>query len=387
MNATQTQPGRTDRPDHADRSGVQRWTNQVNKFRVLRIHYSADPDKNEDWYVKTRPGYSRTAWDQEHEITFVSYEGKGVFTNEYIPLPVEEGGHILSRGSLSENRAIYRVWDFGYHHPAVLFVQELENGHHYIFDELMGTDIWLQEFVPMVLEVTEKYKGKHLFIKDFCDPAGKAAKSTGKSDLAVLSEWGIRPVYAQFEIKDTINYVRNSLGQRRPDGYPTLLVDAERCPTLHDALQGGYRYAPVPEGRADKPLPLDDGYYEHLSDCLRYYHGHRLRLLPKGRSDGQAAAKGNGFTKDRFPYEAGRSEAPDDRRHDIRDPRSRYPAEGTFHPRTSSGVWSGGDAHTRGDGSTTEAGKDGKRVQRRQVVVASTFGGPMYSRFNGAGCP
>jgi len=353
--------------------GLARWTNGTNRFRVLRTHYTADPDKaTKRWYEKTRPGYSKTGWDQEFEITFTSYEGKGVYRSQFSNSPVAEGGHLVHDLGLEPDRPIYRIWDFGYHHPAVLFIQETGSHHHVVFDELMGTDIFLQDFVPMVLEKMERLKEKFSYVKDFCDPAGKQPKSTGKSDLEILREFDIRPTWAQFEIKDTINYVRNSLTTTMADGMPVLLVDAGNCPILVDGLSGGYRYAPAKEGKAAKELPLDDGYYEHLQDCLRYYHGHRLRLKARKREpDATAKDIRTRIAASRFESEQLGQGKDQDRRPNLIHPRDRYPGQGRFTNTRSD------KAGVHPDGPRTD--KVGG-VQRRQILVRDEYDGPRYSQ-------
>lgn len=356
------------------KGGLAKWTNGVNRFRVLRTHYTADPDKaTKAWYAKTRPGYSKTGWDQEFEITFTSYEGKGVYRSQFGNTPVAEGGHLVRSLDFDPDRPIYRIWDFGYHHPACLFIRETQSHHHVVFDELMGTDIFLQEFVPQVLEMTERYKGKYSYIKDFCDPAGKQPKSTGKSDLEILREFDIRPTWAQFEIKDTINYVRNSLTTTMADGLPVLLVDADNCPILIDGLSGGYRYPPGKEGKADKELPLDDGYYEHLQDCLRYYHGHRLRLKARRRDANEVPADIKArIAASKFESEQHGQGKDEDRRSHLIDPRDRYPGQGRF---TDPGRDKAGVHPDRSRSDKVVGG-----VRRRQIIVRDNYDGPVYSQ-------
>lgn len=65
------------------------WTNPNNKFRVLAIHYSADPSKNpatkewKIWYDEERKGMPKAKWNKEYEIDFSSKSGQLVFGSEY----------------------------------------------------------------------------------------------------------------------------------------------------------------------------------------------------------------------------------------------------------------------------------------------------------------
>src|SRR5438034_549752 len=103
--------------------GIQTHDNPKNGFHVIRVHYKADPEKRKPaWKLRNQPEYSEAAWDQEQEINFGSYAGRGVYRREFIDDLVENGGHVLNDYELTNTRPIIRIWDFGYHHPAVAFV-------------------------------------------------------------------------------------------------------------------------------------------------------------------------------------------------------------------------------------------------------------------------
>ena len=358
--------------------GLKEWRNASNGFKVIRLHFSADPARRgPDWKQRMRPGYTQVAWDQEQDIVFTTHAGKGIYRKEFINMPATEGGHLVYSIDLDPRRPIYCIWDFGYHHPAVLFVQEALAGHHVVFDELMGTDLWLQDFIPQVNEKIDSYKGKYNgHIQNFCDPAGKAEKSTGESDLTILLSNKIRPVYRQFEIKPTIDYVRNGLTVRRQsDNLPILLVDADRCPTLVDGFNGGYRFPKVRasgEKRREKELPLEDGYYEHLHDDLRYYAGHRMRIVVRSRggvthvdetrskrNPTQEEVNGAAASHPRF---GGTQRRTDLHAGDLRG-EARYPAGLRFN---------------KGEEGHPEKKSIGG-VHRRQIRIRTGYSGPVYS--------
>lgn len=362
--------------------GIREWRNKHNGFWVIRTHYKADPVKRKPaWRRRVKPDYTRTAWRQEFEIHFGSYAGKGVYTRDFRNRGVDKGGHVLSDFRLTPSRSICRIWDFGYHHPAVLFVQEIEGGHHVFFDELMGADIWLQAFVPEVEEKTESYKGQfNGIIKDYCDRAGTQKKSTGKSDLEVLHEFGIHPVHQQFPTVDTINYIRNGLASRRADGKPVIMVVGDNCPTLVGGFTGGYRYPKVAADKAEKELPEKDGYYEHLHDCARYYAGHRLRFLKRVQQDevrDEIAEKlfRASFTRAsdrdgdlRFAAsDSGRETAKSISRSGELDYEQAFPANGRIVPPSD------------GKKKQVPVGEVAGGVRKKQIIVKQTYGGPMYS--------
>jgi hypothetical protein len=76
------------------------------------------------------------------------------------------------------------------------------------------------------------------------------------------------------------------------DGGPMMLIDRSRCPTIIQALGGGYRYAKTRDGRR-KPSP-DKNEFSHIMDALQYaclaFHGglttmvaNRMRRKPQAQ--------------------------------------------------------------------------------------------------------
>lgn len=67
---------------------VKTWTNPLNKFRVLAIHYSADPDKDPnrdwaEWYAQERKWMPKDKWNKEYELDFASKSWQLIFGSEY----------------------------------------------------------------------------------------------------------------------------------------------------------------------------------------------------------------------------------------------------------------------------------------------------------------
>jgi hypothetical protein len=79
-------------------------------FRVLRLHYSADPDKDPAtehgarWYEEARKGMPDARWRQEYELDYGALSGQLVFptfeeTIHVVPdqLPVDSGRNVRQR--------------------------------------------------------------------------------------------------------------------------------------------------------------------------------------------------------------------------------------------------------------------------------------------------
>jgi hypothetical protein len=59
--------------------GIQTWRNSFG-IKILRLHYSADPEKTPEWAAKQRAGMTDPAmYEQEYEISFTAKQGANVY--------------------------------------------------------------------------------------------------------------------------------------------------------------------------------------------------------------------------------------------------------------------------------------------------------------------
>lgn len=66
------------------RPGVKMWENPINKYTVIRVHYSADPKKRTKvWREEARAGIPFAEWMREYEIVWSAFEGVPVFAESY----------------------------------------------------------------------------------------------------------------------------------------------------------------------------------------------------------------------------------------------------------------------------------------------------------------
>jgi len=96
----------------------------------LRIHYTADPEKDEAW-VRSRSaaygGMESPKWRREMEIDYTAVQGQPVY-------PMLCSAH-QTIGSI-EGCSVYRIIDHGIRHPMVcLWVAVNQHGDRYIFRE------------------------------------------------------------------------------------------------------------------------------------------------------------------------------------------------------------------------------------------------------------
>jgi len=228
-----------------------------NRYAIMFLHYSADPVKTEEWAAEARASYnSLDTWRQEMELDFTKTEGTRVYDK------FTRDKHITGLKPVP-HRDIWRGWDFGYRHPACVWMQVDNDGCINVLCELFGTNTVIQDFAKEVKRVTkELFHGYKVY--DAGDPSVRHASDKSERTTADIlkQNFKIRMQSRILDIIPGINLVR-SLVNPRFDGTVMLKVDEEKCPNLVDGFMGGY--VMKEDGKPDK-----DYFYDHLFDALRY---------------------------------------------------------------------------------------------------------------------
>lgn len=246
--------------------------NKKNSFCVARVHYTADPDKNTpEWLQEAKKGTDDRGWAREYEITYDVFDGKPVFGSF--------GDKHIQTFEYNQEKVeyVYRGWDFGFHHPAVVFAFFNKEDQLCVRHEILGDNEFIKEFAERVKRFSLATFPGAKFL-DACDPAGSAVKDVPDTSIQVLNGMGIQPVFRKSLIDEGLEIIRQRLILRN-DGKYGMLIHPD-CKILIDAMKGGYRYAERKEGSAEKEEPLKDGYFEHLCDSLRYLCINFLEVAP-----------------------------------------------------------------------------------------------------------
>ncbi len=158
---------------------------------------------------------------------------------------------------------LIRGWDFGYQHPACVFMQ-LDGSQVRVLGELMGKRTYLDDFVEDVVIPYQNlhFKNANKFL-DYCDPHGADKTDKPKTSIQILNEKRIFPVYRRTYIQEGIKAVKRFLDTKDRQGNSNFIIHP-RCKLLIEGLKGGYHRL---DGDED---PEKDGYYDHLQDALRY---------------------------------------------------------------------------------------------------------------------
>jgi len=283
------------------RPGVRQWTNKLNGFFVLSLHYTADPAKRDPaWKAKTSKGMHPRAWRREYEIDWASPEGEPVVP-EY-----DEATHVRAL-VVDPGLRLLRFWDFGFDSPVVLFGQLTLWDQLLIHRELCPFNTTLRQLIPAAEAVAKQLLGLDAYLGGLRadDFTGHEASDTGDYAFPTQPRPGtfsapLVPERRVFDAGDPEGYSQKSLGMEAgvmaqhglrlhiarpgtPESYaairarflrrimvpgrgqePAILIDPS-CRKLRQALGGAFCRSVLPPYRPKKDHPFKD-----LVDALRY---------------------------------------------------------------------------------------------------------------------
>ncbi len=143
----------------------------------VRIHYSADPEKDADW-VRRRSarygGVETPKWRREQEIDYTAVQGQPVY-------PMLNDAHIAIR-SLAD-MAIYRIIDHGIRAPMVcLWMGVSPNGDRHVFREYYRSGATITVNCGEVIRMTPEN-----VVDTLIDPATRQRVPLSSKDKAPVS--------------------------------------------------------------------------------------------------------------------------------------------------------------------------------------------------------
>lgn len=232
-------------------------------IHILRIHYTADPDKRDPvWIAEQKRGTTAAAWAREMEIDFHVFPGKPWF-------PEFDYERHVAKQQLKpiQGRPIIRGWDYGLT-PATVFTQVTAKGQFLIlYPELQSTECGILNHGKVV-----KAESKSLFagydFNDYGDPAGNQRSQNDEKTANELlrSEYGINVLPGPVAPMARWESIRKLLTSTTPDGKPMFLIDS-RNTWLIGAFTGGYHCKEVAGRLLEEP---DKNEYSHIIDALGY---------------------------------------------------------------------------------------------------------------------
>jgi len=216
--------------------------------------------------------------------------------------------------------------DWGKHHPCVVWAQHNTWGGFDILGGILGRDLKLAQFLPLVHQYRAQWFDQPLEIRTCCDDAGIHDNSQGtETPKEFLSKHGIyvRAIDGSNQPTLRANAVERFaelMGQRAGKFelfrcHPTRWMviganDAEPDPFVPEALEAGYVWDEHRRtvGRKQIAVPFQDGWYDHGMNCLEYLMLNFGGIRPTQKDVEKEAAKTANAVlrrsqKDRDPYD------------------------------------------------------------------------------------
>ena len=244
-----------------------------NGIRVVRLHYTADPDKrSEEWARSAREGMSARQWRQEYEIDWHVAGGQPVYAEEF-----RREWHVAGEELLADSKlALWRGWDIGptHNHPACVVCQVDDARRLMVLDEICA---WRGRGAPRVREVgpftedviyfcEENYSGASWI--DYADPAGWTKSMTdGRSAIMVLNERGVHPRPGVVTFTERKEAMIKGLVTAK-GGMPCILV-SPTCRMVIEGFEGAYMYEELGTTGRFKPT-VEKNAWSHAMDGLEY---------------------------------------------------------------------------------------------------------------------
>jgi hypothetical protein len=188
--------------------------------------------------------------------------------------------------------ALYEAWDFGTHHPCVVWAQFTPWGALHILGGVLGEDLFLEDFAPLALQQRAEWFPHPLDVYACCDPAGANANTLGSSVTGVKAlEQAIcyaprsvstsnTPEVRSYAIQTLAAYMRRQAikggeaFQVDPTHWRVVSQQQARSDAFGpDGFEAGYVWDDrVVRTSGGKPIqvPKKDGYYDHAQNDCEY---------------------------------------------------------------------------------------------------------------------
>ena len=182
--------------------------------------------------------------------------------------------HVDETVRFNASLPLLEAWDFGHHHPAVLWSQYVQGAWH-VLGEVMGHDQFIEDFAPWVIQQRTVLCPGLRDVWSCCDPA-RNNQGLAHDALSVLQAHQIFPRYVEGSngpiLRDAAIQRLSAALLRVHNGLPAVRVHP-RCRVFIDGLEAGYVWDRRSIANSVSPntrRPLKDGTYDHLQNCSEY---------------------------------------------------------------------------------------------------------------------
>lgn len=240
--------------------GVETWLNPKNKFLVIDLHYTANPEKRGDAFKQAlEDTMTPDAYQMEYEKKWQTFEGKPVYDDFNEKLHVST---VASRNNMGS--AILLGWKTRGLVPACV-IAKLEADRLFVLKEIIGEEMDASSFVPFVKsEIALSFQVINFSqeVVSFVDPEMFNPETIHEDTyMRAFIKHGfkkIRPGAVTWnKRKESVSEYLKSMSQ----GKPRMVIYEKDCPVLVTAFKGGFRYPKsIKDAEPEKLKPLRDEY-------------------------------------------------------------------------------------------------------------------------------
>lgn len=235
--------------------------------------------------------------------------------------------HVDEAVRFDPSHPLLEAWDFGHHHPAVLWSQFIQ-GDWIVLGEVMGHDQFIEDFAPWVIQQRAAICPELREVWSCCDPAGARLDSQGINNTAV-NVLNSHKVYPRWVDGSNSPTYRDAAIQKLSASLTRLHAGRAgvrihpRCRLFIDGLEAGYIWDERSIANSVSPntrRPRKDGTYDHLQNCAEYTW---LNYGPAAMTPKEAAQEN--LRRERQANEARKDHDPADKLYG----KGRFKAQGT----------------------------------------------------------
>lgn len=212
--------------------------------------------------------------------------------------------HVKADLKVNPYMPLIRGWDFGYNHPACVFMQvDPVSQRVIVLREFVGTQHPLQDepgrpgVATVVKEITNELVGEGHPVFDYGDPHGADKKDVGLSSIEYLrvhqqifvNTQRTRIVVGLDEIQHKVLTETYLDPQDKAKGSAPLLLVHPSAQWLIRALEGSYE-------RDEHGIPVKDGKFDHAVDAFRYGIVNSMGVQLQHRMKKRSYKPGNIYT-------------------------------------------------------------------------------------------
>jgi hypothetical protein len=244
--------------------------NPLNGFRYIRLHYSADPERDEAWAAELKSKQTPDSWAANFELIRKNYGGLPVYKETFTP-----DRNILKavRSACRKSGPLVLGWDFGGNHSVIL--GQKQGSEIVLLHEWANRGFGTRQLSKDIVADIKRLYGPGYQLIDIIDPS---AEFHGKEGEQVSLEMILKEeARRQGRSPSTVKLASTNKTLPRIDAVERFLCGLDGLtlvlnPHLTMSIEGfinGYVWPEKQNQSQSAPKPLKNG-YSHIHDCIQY---------------------------------------------------------------------------------------------------------------------